>query len=85
MLAKLRSRVLGWGIRLLGALLLICGCVIAGGYSLYWFFIEVAESIPLALKVAIAAAAVGLLLLLISIGRERYKASREEKFEGVEK
>jgi hypothetical protein len=41
----------------------------------------------LPVKIAIAAIAVGLIILLASLGRERYRASREEKekFKGVEK
>ena len=71
--------------RLLGAFLVVCGSLVAIGYLLYWFFSEVAESIPLPLKIAIAAAAIGFLLLLISIGRERYKAYKEEEFKEVER
>ena len=82
---KFRNRLLRWGMRALGAFLLICGCGVAAGYLLYWFFSEVAESIPVPLKVAIAAVVIGLLLLLISIGWERYKTSKEEEFEGVER
>ncbi|MGB2582819.1 MAG: hypothetical protein WBC89_01540 [Dehalococcoidia bacterium] len=71
--------------RVLGAFLLVCGFVVAIGYLLYWFFSAVAESIPMPLKVAIVAAAIGLLLLFISIGRERYKASKKEEFKEVER
>jgi len=71
--------------RLLGAFLLVCGFLVAIGYLLYWFFSAVAESLPLPLKIAIVAAAIGFLLLLISIGRERYKASKEEEFKEVER
>jgi len=71
--------------RLLGAFLLACGSLLGIGYLIYWFFSEVAESIPLPLKIAIAAAAIGFLLLLISIGRERYKASKKEEFKEVER
>lgn len=81
----LRNRLLTWGMRVLGAFLMICGGGIAVGYLFYWFFSEVADSIPMPLRIAIAAVVIGLLLLLISIGWERYKASKEEKFEGVEK
>lgn len=65
--------------RKLGAFLLIGGIGIAGGYLLYWFFSAVAESTPLPLKIAIVAGAIGLLLLLLSIIRERQKASKEEE------
>jgi len=71
--------------RVLGAFLLVCGSVVAIVYLLYWFFSAVAESIPLPLKIAIGAAAIGLLLLLISIGRERYRAYKEEEFKEVER
>ncbi len=71
--------------RALGAFLLVCGSLVAIGYLLYLFFSEVAESIPLPLKIAIAAAVIGLRLLLMSIGRERYKASKEEEFKEVER
>jgi len=71
--------------RLLGAFLLVCGFLVAIGYLLYWFFSAVAESLPLPLKIAIVAAAIGFLLLLISIGRERYKASKGEEFKEVER
>ena len=65
--------------RKLGALLLIGGIGVAIVYLLYWFFSAVAESIPMPLKVAIAAAAIGLLLLILSIIRDRLKASKEEE------
>ncbi|MGB2884243.1 MAG: hypothetical protein WBC47_01500 [Dehalococcoidia bacterium] len=71
--------------RVLGAFLLVCGFVVAIGYLLDWFFSAVAESSPMPLKVAIVAAAIGLLLLFISIGRERYKASKKEEFKEVER
>jgi membrane protein implicated in regulation of membrane protease activity len=65
--------------RKLGAILLIGGIGVAAGYLLYWFFSAVAESIPTPLKVAIVAAAIGLLLLVLSIIRDRLKASKEEE------
>jgi len=71
--------------RALGAFLVVSGSLVAIGYLLYWFFSEVAESIPLPLKIAIGAAAIGLLLLLMSIGRERYRASKGEEFKEVER
>ena len=71
--------------RLLGAFLLVCGFLAAVGYKLYCCFSAAAESMPLPLKIAIAAAAVGFLLMLISIGRERYRASKEEKFTEVKR
>jgi membrane protein implicated in regulation of membrane protease activity len=70
---------------LLGAFLLIAGCVVGIGYLLYWFFSAVADVIPLPLKVAIAAAAIGLLLLLASIVRDRLKASKAEDFQEVDR
>jgi len=71
--------------RALGAFMVVSGSLVAIGYLLYWIFTAVAESIPLPLKIASGAAAIGLLLLLISIGRERYKASKEEEFKEVER
>ena len=65
--------------RKLGAILLTGGICVAAGYLLYWFFSAVAESIPTPLKVAIVAAAIGLLLLILSIIRDRLKASKEEE------
>jgi hypothetical protein len=43
------------------------------------FFCAVADFIPIPLKVAIGAAALGLLLLILSIIRERRKASKDEE------
>ncbi|UCC60847.1 MAG: hypothetical protein JSV02_03225 [Dehalococcoidia bacterium] len=72
--------------RKLGALLLIGGIAVATVYLLYWFFSAVAEDMPVALKVAVALAATGLLLLILSIIRERLKASKEEEgLKGVER
>jgi len=62
-----------------GAVLLIGGAGVAVVYLLYWFFSAVADYIPIALKVAIAAAAIGLLLLFLSIIRERQRSSKEER------
>ena len=71
--------------RVLGTFLLVCGSLVAVGYLLYWIFTAVAESMPLPLKIASGAAAMGFFLLLISIGRERYRASKEEEFKEVER
>ena len=71
--------------RVLGAFLVVCASLVAIGYLLYWIFTAVAESIPLPLKIASGAAAIGFFLLLLSIGRERYRASKEEEFKEVER
>jgi membrane protein implicated in regulation of membrane protease activity len=65
--------------RKMGAVLLIGGACIAAVYLLYWFFSAVADSIPVALKVAIAAAAIGVVLLFLSIIRERQRSTKEER------
>ena len=62
-----------------GAVLLIGGAGVAVVYLLYWVFSAVADYIPVALKVAIAAAAIGLILLFLSIIRERQRSSKEEQ------
>lgn len=71
----------------IGGILLVVGLVILVGWGLYWFFGLAFLSLPLPVKIAIAAIAVGLIILLTSLGRERYRASKEEreKFKGVEK
>ena len=71
--------------RALGAFMVVSGSLVAMGYLLYWIFTAVAESIPLPLKIAIGVAVIGFFLLLISIGRERYRASKEEEFKEVER
>jgi hypothetical protein len=57
------------------------------GWGLYWFFRLAFLSLPLPVKIAIAAIAVGLIILLASLGWERFRTSKEEKekFKGVEK
>ena len=73
--------------RLVGAILAVSGAVIVIGYAVYYFFTDffTNEAIPIAIRVAVPAVAVGLLLLLISIGRERYLASKKETFREIEK
>ena len=67
--------------------MLAVGLGILVGWGLYWFFRLAFLELPLLVKIAIAAIAVGLIILLASLGRERYRASREDKerFKGVEK
>ncbi|TET55354.1 MAG: hypothetical protein E3J50_04945 [Dehalococcoidia bacterium] len=73
--------------RKVGGTLLAVGLGILMGWGFYWFFRSAFLELPLAVKIAIAAVAVGLIILLASLGRERYRASREEKerFKEVEK
>jgi len=66
-------------LRKIGGILLAVGLVIFVGWALYWFFRLAFLELPLPVKIAIAAIAVGLIILLASLGRERYRASREEK------
>jgi hypothetical protein len=74
-------------LRKLGGTLLAVGLVVLMGWGLYWFFRLAFLELPLVAKIAIAAIAVGLIILLASLGRERYRASKEEKekFKEVEK
>ena len=71
----------------IGGILLAVGLGTLIGWGLYWFFRLAFLSLPLPVKIAIAAIAVGLIILLASLGWERYRASREEKerFKGIEK
>ena len=71
----------------IGGILLGIGLCILAGWGFYWFFRLEFLSMPLPVKIAIAAVTLGLVILLASLGRERYQASKEdrEKFEGVEK
>ena len=73
--------------RKIGGILLGIGMGILVGWGLYWFFSLAFPSLPLVVKIAIAAVAIGLIILLISLGRERYQASKKEreKFKEVEK
>jgi len=73
--------------RKVGGILLGIGVGILAGWGLYWFFRLAFLSLPLPVKIAIAAILVGLIILLVSLGCERYRASREEKekFKEVEK
>ncbi|HEU65481.1 MAG TPA: hypothetical protein ENN57_02295 [Chloroflexi bacterium] len=73
--------------RKLGGILLAVGLGILIGWGLYWFFRLAFLELPLPVKIAIAAIVVGLIILLTSLGRERYRASQEEKdkFKEVEK
>jgi len=71
----------------IGGILLAVGLGTLIGWGLYWFFRLAFLSLPLPVKIAVAAIAVGLIILLASLGWERYRASREEKerFKGIEK
>jgi membrane protein implicated in regulation of membrane protease activity len=73
--------------RKLGGILLAVGLSILIGWGLYLLFGLAFPWLPLPVKIAFAAIAIGLILLLASLGRERYRASKEEKdkFKEVEK
>ena len=72
--------------RKLGGILLGVGLGILVGWGLYWFFHLAFLSLPLPVKIGIAAAAVGLIVLLTSLGWERYREAKKdkEKFKGVD-
>jgi hypothetical protein len=74
-------------LRRIGGTLLAIGLGILMGWGLYWFFCLAFLSLPLAVKIAIAAITIGLVMLLASLGLERYRVSKEEKekFKEVEK
>jgi len=74
-------------LRRIGGTLLAIGLGILMGWGLYWFFRLAFLSLPLAVKIAIAAITIGLVMLLASLGLERYRVSKEEKekFKEVEK
>lgn len=73
--------------RKIGGILLGVGLGILVGWGFYWFFQRALPSLPLPVKIASVAIAMGLIILLASLGRERHRASKEEKkkFKGVEK
>lgn len=73
--------------RRIGGILLAAGLGVLVGRGLYWFFRLAFLGLPLPVKIAIAAIVVGLIILLVSLGRERHRASKEERdrFKGVEK
>jgi len=74
-------------LRKIGSVLLIAGLGILIGWGLYWFFGLAFPWLPLPVKIAISAIAIGIILLLASLGRERYRTSKEERdrFKEVEK
>jgi hypothetical protein len=74
-------------LRKIGGILLGTGLGILAGCGLYWFFCLTFLSLPLPVKIGSAAIAIGLIILLASLGRERYRASKEEKnkFKEVER
>ena len=71
----------------IGGILLGIGLGTLIGWGVYWSFRLAFLSLPLPVKIAIAAIAVGLIILLASLGWERYRASKEEKekFKEVER
>ena len=73
--------------RKIGGILLGIGLGILAGWGLYQLFGRAFPSLPLPVKIAIVAITIGLIILLTSLGRERHRASKEEreKFKEVEK
>ncbi len=73
--------------RKIGGILLGTGLGILAGWGLYQLFGRAFPSLPLPVKIASVAIAIGLIILLASLGRERYRASKEEKekFKEVER
>lgn len=73
--------------RKIGGILLGTGLGILAGWGLYQLFGRAFPSLPLPVKIASAAIAIGLIILLASLGRERYRASKQEKekFKEVER
>jgi len=73
--------------RKVGGILLGIGLGTLVGWGLYWFFRLAFPSLPLPVKIAIAAILVGLIILLASLSWERHRASKQEKekFKEVEK
>jgi len=73
--------------RKIGGILLGVGLGILVIWGVVQFFQHALPSLPLPVKIAIAAIAIGVIILLVSLGRERYRASKEEreKFKEVEK
>jgi len=73
--------------RKIGGTLLGVGLGILAGWGLYQLFGQAFPSWPLPVKIASVAISIGLIILLASLGRERYRVSKDEKekFRGVEK
>jgi hypothetical protein len=73
--------------RKIGGILLGIGLGILAIWGAVQFFQHALTSLPLPVKIAIAAIAIGLTILLASLGRERYRASKKEReeFKEVEK
>ena len=73
--------------RKIGGILLGIRLGVLAGWGLYQLFGRAFPSLPLPVKIASVAIAIGLIILLASLGRERYRASKEEKekFKEVER
>jgi len=74
-------------LRRIGGTLLAIGLGVLIGWGLYWFFRLAFPSLPLVVKIAIAATTTGLIILLASLAWERHRAAKDEKgkFKEVEK
>jgi len=73
--------------RKIGGTILGIGLGLLACWGLYRFFRYALPSLPLPVKIAIAAIAIGLIILLTSLIRERKRMSKEEKdrFKEVER
>lgn len=69
---------------LLGSAFVLIGAGIGLGYLLYWVFGVAYDTIPLPLRIAVIAVGTGVVLLLLFIMRDRYRASKDEDFDGVD-
>lgn len=69
---------------LLGSAFVLIGAGIGLGYLLYWVFGVAYDTIPLPLRIAVIAVGTGVVLLLLFVMRDRYKASKDEDFKGVD-
>jgi len=74
-------------LRKIGGIVLGIGLGILTGWGLYALFALAFPELPLAVRIGSAATLIGLIILLVSLGRERYRTSKEEKekFKEVER
>ena len=61
--------------RKIGGILLGIGLTILAGWGLYWFFESALLSLPVVLKIGIAATIIGLIMLLASRQTKKRKIS----------
>lgn len=70
-------------LQMLGFILIALGIFIPLGYIAKAYFTW--ELIPLPFRIAGGITILGIILILVSVGYERYKMARKEKFEEVER